>query len=364
MNFFLRRKYRKLTKHLLHEAHHARHMREDIAPIGTLNALADAEKKVAMAWQGGGSEEVEGALEHLVECTRHVLPTKPHAWWRENLEILVVALAVAMGFRTYFVQPFKIPTGSMQPTLYGITVKAQSAPGLMDRFPLNLIPMALLGERYQEVLAPVSGMVDDRAMMDDEDITYFIQNTPVRMRKGLSLYFSPGDQVTKGQLLASGRVKLGDHIFVNKVRYNFVRPMRGDIIVFDTDWLHYSRIKPHTFYIKRLVGLPGEEISINPPYLLADGKRITEPYPFHRLLTAQDKGYIGYILARTDSMTPGILDHEGATLKLKAGEYLPFGDNTSSSLDGRYFGGIPKESLIGPAFAVYWPFGRNWGFPK
>ena len=45
----------------------------------------------------------------------------PNAAWRENVEVLLVALAVAMGIRTFFLQPFKIPTGSMQPTLYGVT---------------------------------------------------------------------------------------------------------------------------------------------------------------------------------------------------------------------------------------------------
>src|ERR1019366_3139806 len=41
--------------------------------------------------------------------------------WLENVEVLLVALAVAMGIRTFFLQPFKIPTGSMQPTLFGVT---------------------------------------------------------------------------------------------------------------------------------------------------------------------------------------------------------------------------------------------------
>jgi signal peptidase I len=49
-------------------------------------------------------------------------------------------------------------------------------------------------------------------------------------------------------------------------------------------------------------------------------------------------------------------------LPLGDGEYLPMGDNTFQSLDGRYFGPIPEKNIVGPAFCVYWPFGRRWGF--
>src|SRR6185312_17165247 len=60
-------------------------------------------------------------MEKLEETANQWIKPYPHAGYRENIEVLLVALAVAMGIRTFFLQPFKIPTASMQPTLYGVT---------------------------------------------------------------------------------------------------------------------------------------------------------------------------------------------------------------------------------------------------
>jgi len=277
------------------------------------------------------------------------------------VEIFAVALTVAMGFRTYFIQPFKIPTGSMQPTLYGITVGAQYAPRWTDRFPLNLVSMVLFGERYTEVKAKVSGKVGSQIGNDDEHLIFFVEGIPHLVRKGMTLFFAPGDYVARGQVLASGRVKLGDHIFVNKIRYNVSRPRRGDISVFSTDGIQYPNIRPNSFYIKRLVGLPGETVAVNPPYLLINGEKITEPYPFARLLKERDKGYNGYSTAREQTAVPVFLGSPGESRRLGEGEYLMLGDNTEHSYDGRYFGPVQKDYLVGPAFMVYWPFTRRWG---
>jgi len=284
---------------------------------------------------------------------------------RENLEVLVVALAVAMAFRTYFFQPFKIPTGSMQPTLYGITVVPADRPSFSDRFPLNLLKLALMGERFVTVRARASGIVSASEIEFDlrtRELIFHIGGIPHKIHRNMRRHFELGQFVRRGQILATGRVHYGDHIFVDRVAYNIRRPRRGEIVVFDTDNIRYPGVLTNTFYIKRLVGLPGEEISLSPPYLMVNGRLLQSPPVFTDLLLRADLGYHGYQLP---SQIPGAprprLARAGDRIRLDSDQYLLLGDNTAHSLDGRYFGPVNRDRLVGPAVFVYWPLSRRWG---
>lgn len=358
-----RRRMRKLARHALMESRRARYMHEDIADSASLQAAEEAEQALRTAQKGGAPEEIEAAMDRVAEAIERIAPSKPNPRLREYVEIIVVAIAVAMAFRTYFIQPFKIPTGSMQPTLYGISVEPQAGRQWYDQFPINLLSLALFGERYQEIRAKSDGLVDMRYDESEEAIRVYIGGVPHEMPRRMSLYVQPGKTfVRSGQIIASGRTRMGDHIFVNKLRYNFMRPKRGDIFVFSTTGIKYERIRPNSFYIKRMAGMPGERLRLEPPYLVADGKRITEPYPFERLLKEKDKGYNGYQLPYFDRTLHVALGLPGEELHLSDTEYLPLGDNTLSSLDGRYFGAVQRTSIVGPAFMVYWPLGSRWGW--
>ena len=366
MNFWEHRKDKKLVEALLHDAKHVRGMREDVADAADLGRMKTLEQKLRDALKARDAKTLEACAEELGHAREKVWPPRRFAGWRENIEMFIVVLAVATGIRAYVIAPFKIPTGSMQPTLNGITAVPQSEPGLMDRLPFKIIPFLLFGESYVEVRAPVSGEISF-VQGGEEYFTFVNQGQTVQIPKP---FFDEGnrsacvffryfgtDVVEKGQLLAAGRVRSGDMIFVDRVRYNFLPLRRGDIIVFRTEHVKHDRVQKDQHYIKRLVGLPGETIQIDPPYLVANGKRIEQPLPFHRLLT--DLRYAGYQL-----QAGSLLSLPSDTVEVGSNEFVPFGDNTKSSLDGRYFGGVPRSDLLGPAFMVFWPFSSHWGLAR
>lgn len=369
MNFFEKRRLKKNVHLAGHLVRHALRMREDVAPAGDVSAAREAGRILSAAAAAREWNRLEPACDAAAAAAERLMPPRSFPKWRENVEVLVVAISLAMACRTYFIQPFKIPTGSMQPTLNGVTARPQEGRKWFDHPPMNLVNLALFGERYVEIKAKASGTLEYLGQQEDQHayrigtqvhlirLTMKPDSLVIDPVQSLRMNFEPGDRVEKGQVIASGRVRQGDHIFVNKVANNFARPQRGQIVVFDTNYIpgkEFLRILPDTFYIKRLVGLPGEAISIRGRHLVVDGEPVEEPWPFKRQVT--DSAYRGYV-PRNHSR----LNDEDAEIRLGDNQFLPFGDNTYSSLDGRYFGPVSEKALVGPSFFVYWPLGPHWG---
>ena len=371
MFFWKNRRLRKELRETLRAVRLALRMREDVAPAADVAAGAAAEAELLRVRREGDWERAAEVCEAGRNAAEKLMPPRPHPQWRENIEVLVVAVGLAMVCRTYFVQPFKIPTGSMQPTLNGVLAAPRLEPHWYERQPMGFVWWLLSGKSHKEVRAKAPGRILDGRT--SEGPAYVVGNAlhPLRLQqrtewpggidedRSMVLLKHPGDVVQRGELMAAGEVTAGDHVFVNKMAYNFRLPRRGDIVVFDTDYIPQTpqtrgQITPDTHYIKRLVGLPGETVSIRDRRLVVDGGVVREPAAFERQAT--DPAYDGYVTRRDALLATG-----NDAIALADDEFLPFGDNTLSSLDGRYFGGVSCRALVGPAFMVYWPFGPHWG---
>ena len=353
IGYLKKRKQRKQVKEYLHAARHARNMREDIADPKDLERLQAAEEAVRRI-RDGGDGNLDEALQTLEQAVDRVYPLANRTGIRENVEVVIVALGAAMAIRAFFFQPFKIPTGSMQPTLNGIKVEAKAAPSLFDRQPLGFFKWLLTGSSFKAVRAQASGEIESAERVRDADI-FYIGGVPHKIPSymaGLERQLKRGHYYHKGDIILSCEKIAGDHILVNKMAYNFRRPKRGDIVVFDTRHINHPHVRSDTFYIKRLIGLPGEKIQIQNKEIVADGKIVREPPIFEKIAT--DPAYAGHT-------NEGRLASPDDYIQLSGTEYLMMGDNTRNSLDGRFFGGVREEDLQGPAVLVYWPFREHWG---
>jgi signal peptidase I len=345
-------------------------------------AIADFEtqmKKLRDAVSRRDEEAVAEESRRLDQIAGSFSPPPSDAGWRENCEVFLVAIVIALGVRTYFLQPFTIPTGSMQPTLNGIIGHQTSEPP--PNFLSRAVQKALFGRGYIDVVCE-----EDGSIADMKETSQFFFFTSTQIQCGNRTYTVPASRDTlinyfhvdltreyrKGETIARGYVDTGDHVFVDKLTYNFRTPQRGEVFVFKTTDIKKieARLDPalgSQFYIKRLGGLPGDELRIDPPTLYQNGRRATA-FGYERVMAAQN-GYRGYTNSseqvRFDSsafyfpMT--YLNDPRSTYNVPAKRYFALGDNSYHSSDSRDWGTVPQQNIMGRGLLVYWPFNSHWG---
>jgi signal peptidase I len=248
--------------------------------IGSLEAaLAEGDTKDILI----EADALEGAShDYLSKYTKSKL--------RQNIEALVFAVVLALLIRTFIFQPFKIPSGSMIPTL----------------------------------------LVGDHLLVNK-----FIYGTKIP--------------------------------FSDKVVFPIKDIERGDVIVFTYPNSERDPSKKGVYYIKRVVGLPGDRIDIEGRSLLINGQEV----PMQFIGTYLDKRN-GEAFDEYDEDLYGD-DHKVIFRKGKentnTGNYIPvtkvpqgkvfvMGDNRDNSQDSRYWGFVPIENIAGKAFVIHW----SWDF--
>ena len=445
MTFFQKRSLAKQAKNILNDVKLTLNMNRDLFDAETVAEFERSVSKLATARKSAYSDPVglETAAQAALDYANERRPPCKSPLVRELVETAVVAIGVAMAFRAYFFQPFKIPTGSMQPTLYGIhseTLPRDFNPELSDSPPFKQFKWLFTGVWYKEIVAQTSCTIS--VYQDDaNDPGYFLfyvdgkknripadaltlitlNNSPTSgrylvfpdeveagtmKRPHIRVLDTPGmpdamnptrrlvaqGQASAGDVIWKGYNIGGDQLFVNRIAWNFFPPKRDDVIVFSTSRpsVHFSESAaedarlnarkvspPHTklqwrkipvlplwfvetpfsdpepanHYIKRLVGLPGELITIGEPFVYADGQKQEGFFGMDRV--AHD--YAGYT-----NIAP---EYAALPIALRDDEYLPMGDNTMNSFDGRYWGGVPRKNMLGPAAFVYWPISKRWCRP-
>lgn len=135
-----------------------------------------------------------------------------------------------------------------------------------------------------------------------------------------------------------------NRVLVNKLSYRFGDIDRGDVVVFDRVTSN-GRDVQHDDLIKRVIGLPGESVSIKGCVVYVDDKQLDEPY-----LPDRD--------TQQSDLVSRCRQPEMAAVSIPAGQVFVLGDNRPQSMDSRVFGPVDKKSIIGRAFVVIWPISR------
>lgn len=177
-----------------------------------------------------------------------------------------------------------------------------------------------------------------------------VQTAAGTMREIEVTLLKTGKFFKKGDSVLSFDILTGDQLFVDRMSYNFVRPKTGDGFVFRTG--NIPGIAKDSFYIKRLVGTPGDSVRIDGSSLLVNGQPAagSVAFGFNGEQVAPYRGY----------NASGLLD-AGRTLDVKEGTYFALGDNSFNSEDGRAWGVVPEADVVGRPLVIYYPFTKRFG---
>ena len=354
----------------------------------------------------------------------------------ENVEFFLVAAIVILGIRTYFVQPFKIPTNSMWPTYYGMT-KENFPPGTAaPNMPEKVFRFLAYGAQPRIAVAPQDGQVSvplvrrgdtwtlaytirqgrswlvlptkvkeytfyvdgatstlqvpvDFSDVDDvvfdtffpdraalkahvqseeeaghvEEISLRLDDSNVHSGVYEALRVPVGKAVKAGEPIVRFDIMTGDQLFVDRVTYQFFKPTVGQGFVFRTDNIpDIARTFGAQYFIKRLIGTPGDEIEMREPRIYRNGAPITGSTTFE-LNANRVSPYRGYFNAIHEDSMYSLL-FKGDVIRVPDGSYLALGDNSMNSFDGRFWGYVPAKDVVGRPLFIYYPFTRRWGPAK
>ena len=373
-----KQRQRKAIKELEHHVKTKTHIDDDIlteqqhSELGAL--VTDIQNIIP------GNETFDQQLHDSWKNFKNIIPKKKYAIIREYADVLAVAIVVAFGIRAMFLQPFKIPTSSMQPTLFGIhyisdqNETLKRTPSLLE-YPLYSARRAELTVKETDYLDQSSVRYFSKYLLFDYtsfnigNVSYTLPGTPSKVFSYLHFPKHHSGPITKGMKLCNGWLSLGDHLFVDRFSMQLFGINRGDITVFNTEGIKSSGGNKLAgfYYIKRLAGIPGDTLRITDNMLYVKTKDSDKFVPvtelderFKKIYSGQG-GYHGHHNGFSDGQKATLLGAKTEIIKVPKDHYFMLGDNSLSSLDSRDWGFVPRRNIVGKASFIFWPFSRRWG---
>ncbi len=138
-------------------------------------------------------------------------------------------------------------------------------------------------------------------------------------------------------------LQIGDRILVNKLSYHLHGVDRGDIVVFSRPPAENCGGPEVNDLVKRVIGLPGDVLSLSDGYVYVDGKKLDETW-----LPASEQGV-------TTAGPAGNSSNLAHPYRVPANDYFVMGDNRTDSCDSRYWGPINKSLIVGKVEVRVWP---------
>ena len=393
-------KQKKVAKELLQSARKVYDYRRDLIPEDRLAELDKASGELEGLIRDKATKEVSlvAAIDRLDSLLRKIGgKIYPKTFWNDNLEVALVAAIIVIGIRTFFFQPFIIPTNSMYPTYSGMKAVVyedkNDAPSMLAK----TFRFLTLGAKHKALIAQNGGavqLVNVRQVKGKKwfflptvlnEYTLLVGGVPHKILLPADFDISSAIEesfpnwngvggnfntsVSAGDTILRFDITLGDALFVDRLSYHFKRPEAGDPFVFRTGEIPGIEGGAENivdkYYIKRIGGVAGERLEIKNGALLVNGEPRSEVEAFKKN-ERKEGDYMGYVYPTQNdpSNPPQLLTAPGVTAELPAGTFVALGDNSANSLDSRYWGYVPEKSVIGKAIFIYYPFTKRWGLAE
>lgn len=417
-------KLHKQAKELLHAATKVYHYRRDVISEGRLEELDKAVEEVdtLSKKKDGELQALEAAMDRLDALLRKIGGKMyPKTFWNDNIEVGLVAAILVIGVRTFFFQPFIIPTNSMYPTYSGMNAviyeDADPSPStsekVANKLGLGATHFRLDSRKAGNVRIPVFSQAANSPDQDlnqlgvarfsvvngrkwfgilpakKREYVFYVDDQPLTLR--VPYEFNLDDLITdvffpEAQSLGQLRYEmqqartldaLSDNpIIATKKSVDAGAPViefditLGDALFVDRLSYHFKRPAAGDPFVFRTRNIPGIEGGVDKYYIkriggvggetleIINGTLYVDGEPRDEVEAFERN-------ARRDDEYNGYINRnllgEGRELTIPEDSYVALGDNSGNSLDSRYWGFVPDEAVIGKAIFIYYPFTKRWG---